>query len=71
MQIDTILFAAGRFPNVKNMRLEAAGIEYSSRDGIYTDKYLRTTNKDVYAVGDCIAMATSPSNADLYGGSGY
>ncbi|NLX25497.1 MAG: NAD(P)/FAD-dependent oxidoreductase [Lentisphaerae bacterium] len=32
--------------------LEAAGVEYSEK-GIKVDKYLRTTKKHIYAIGDC------------------
>lgn len=46
-----LLIAAGRRPNVKNLGLEAAGVEYSDK-GIKVDRSLRTTNKRVYAVGD-------------------
>lgn len=46
-----LLVATGRAPNVKNLHLEAAGIEYTPR-GITVDAGLRTTNRRVYAVGD-------------------
>lgn len=63
LEVDAILFAIGRTPNVEGMGLETAGIEYSPSDGIYSDKFLRTTNESVYAVGDCIAMEQSPQLA--------
>ncbi len=47
----TLLVAAGRTPNVEGLDLERAGIEYSKR-GIKVDKSMRTTNKNVYAIGD-------------------
>ena len=46
-----LLLAAGRVPNVENLNLEAAGIEYTKR-GVSVDQGLRTTNKNVYAAGD-------------------
>jgi pyruvate/2-oxoglutarate dehydrogenase complex dihydrolipoamide dehydrogenase (E3) component len=52
------MFAAGRQPNVKGLGLEEAGVAYSERDGIYADNYMRTTNSNIFAVGDCLAMAT-------------
>ncbi len=46
-----LLIAAGRNPNVEGLDLEAAGIEYDRR-GIKVDAGLKTTNKNVYAIGD-------------------
>jgi pyruvate/2-oxoglutarate dehydrogenase complex dihydrolipoamide dehydrogenase (E3) component len=46
-----LLVAAGRSPNVGDLGLEAAGIEYS-RAGVKVDAGLRTTNRRVYAIGD-------------------
>ena len=37
LEIDAILFAAGRVPNVRGMGLEEAGVEFSDRDGIYAN----------------------------------
>jgi pyruvate/2-oxoglutarate dehydrogenase complex dihydrolipoamide dehydrogenase (E3) component len=46
-----VLVAAGRRPNVEDLALDAAHIQYEPH-GIIVDKRLRTTNKRVYAVGD-------------------
>ncbi|MEE9329751.1 MAG: FAD-dependent oxidoreductase [Parvularculaceae bacterium] len=46
-----ILVATGRRPNVADLNLEAAGIDYSKR-GIKVDGALRTSNKRIYAAGD-------------------
>lgn len=46
-----VLIAAGRSPSLAGLNLEAAGITHD-RQGIDTDKYLRTSNKRVFAVGD-------------------
>jgi pyruvate/2-oxoglutarate dehydrogenase complex dihydrolipoamide dehydrogenase (E3) component len=46
-----LLLAAGRRPNVQDLGLEAAGIEYGAR-GIMVDARLRTTNRRVFAIGD-------------------
>ena len=48
-----LLVAAGRRPNVSNLRLENAGVAYSPR-GIDVDARLRTTNKKIFAIGDVI-----------------
>ncbi|HVR45718.1 MAG TPA: FAD-dependent oxidoreductase [Candidatus Binatia bacterium] len=49
---EAIFYALGRAPNVHGLGLEAAGIAYGARTGITVDAMLRTTNPDVYAVGD-------------------
>ncbi len=46
-----LLLAKGRVPNIENLNLEAASIEYTKR-GVTVDQGLRTTNKKVYAAGD-------------------
>ncbi len=47
-----LLLATGRIANVAELNLEAAGITYSNK-GIQVDKRLRTTNHQVFAIGDC------------------
>ena len=59
-----MLFATGRQPNVDHLGLQAAGVTYHPRDGIYANKYLQTTNPNIYAVGDCIAMVDYVPNAN-------
>jgi len=49
---DVLLIAVGRRPNVHDLGLEEAGVEYSEK-GIRVDRHLRTSQKDVYAAGDC------------------
>lgn len=47
-----LLLATGRTANVKELNLEAAGVVYTDK-GIEVDKRLRTTNRHVFAIGDC------------------
>jgi pyruvate/2-oxoglutarate dehydrogenase complex dihydrolipoamide dehydrogenase (E3) component len=47
-----ILVATGRVPTTDGLGLEAAGIAFD-KSGIIVDKGLRTTNRRVYAIGDC------------------
>ncbi|MFZ5783126.1 MAG: dihydrolipoyl dehydrogenase family protein [Pseudomonadota bacterium] len=47
-----LLVAAGRKPVVDGLGLETAGIAHTSR-GITVDRSLRTTNRRVWAIGDC------------------
>ena len=47
-----LLLAAGRKANVEDLGLEAAGVAYSPT-GIEVDARLRTTNRKIWAIGDC------------------
>lgn len=47
-----IIIATGRRPNVQNFNPEAAKVNYSPR-GIVVDEHLRTSNRRIYAIGDC------------------
>ncbi|MCM0080241.1 mercuric reductase [Geomonas sp. Red32] len=51
LEVDAILVAAGRIPNLEGLGLESAGIA-SGRSGVVVDDFLRTTNRRVYAAGD-------------------
>ncbi|HKZ76900.1 MAG TPA: FAD-dependent oxidoreductase [Pyrinomonadaceae bacterium] len=48
---EEILVATGRSPNTEQLNLEAAGVNYDKR-GIGTNDYLRTSSRNIYAVGD-------------------
>ncbi len=50
--VDEVMLSIGRVPNVEDLGLEAAGIEFEASRGIEIDDFLRTTNADVYAAGD-------------------
>jgi len=51
LECDQILVAVGRLPNVDDLGLGRANIEYSAR-GIVVDRRQRTSQKHIYAVGD-------------------
>jgi len=50
--VDEVLVGAGRAPNVEEMGLEEAGVEYDARQGVHVDDRLRTTSARIYAAGD-------------------
>lgn len=52
IEVDEILVAVGRTPNLEGLGLEAAGIVYDARKGVKVDELLRTSNPRVYAAGD-------------------
>lgn len=46
-----LLVAAGRQPNIEQLKLEAAGVAFN-KHGITVDQGLKTSNSKIYAVGD-------------------
>ena len=70
LEINSILFATGRKPNVINMGLEAAGVEYDVNDGIYSNAKMATTNGNIFTVGDCAAAALNREEAKTIKGTG-
>lgn len=50
-EADKILMSTGRGPVTEGLNLEAAGIEYT-RKGIVVDDHFKTSNPNVYAIGD-------------------
>ncbi|WP_029029220.1 dihydrolipoyl dehydrogenase family protein [Salinarimonas rosea] len=52
-----LLVAAGRRPTVGDLGLEAAGVAHDAA-GIRVDARLRTTNRKIYAIGDCASGGT-------------
>ena len=53
LTVDRILVAAGRAPNVEGLGLDVAGVAYDERRGVHVDDRLRTSNRRIFAVGDC------------------
>jgi pyruvate/2-oxoglutarate dehydrogenase complex dihydrolipoamide dehydrogenase (E3) component len=51
VQVDQLLIATGRRPNVDNMGLDKVGVELFGH-GIKVDDRLQTTSPDIFAVGD-------------------
>ena len=47
-----LLVAAGRTPNIEHLDLDKAGIAFTAH-GITVDESLRTSNRGVWAIGDC------------------
>ena len=50
--VDRVLVGIGRAPNVENMGLEDAGVQYDARHGVQVDDRLQTTNPRIFAAGD-------------------
>ncbi len=54
--VDRLLVAAGRAPNVEGLNLEAAGVEYDTKNGVRVNDRLQTTNPRIYAAGDICSL---------------
>ena len=50
-EVDQLLVATGRTPNVEGLNLEKVGVDYSP-SGVAIDDYFRTSNSNIYAAGD-------------------
>jgi len=50
--VDKVMFATGRWPNVKGLGLEAAGVRINDKGAIAVDAFSRTSVPHIYAVGD-------------------
>ncbi len=52
LEAEAVLVATGRRPNTDALALDKAGIETTPRGAVKVDSLLRTTAKDVWALGD-------------------
>ena len=52
VEVDALLVAAGRAPNVEGLGLEKAGVRVDTGSGVIVDDRLRTTNPRIFAAGD-------------------
>lgn len=62
---DQILVGIGRAPNVNNLGLDKAGVEFNARAGITVNDNLRTSNPNIFAAGDCCMMHKFTHAADV------
>jgi dihydrolipoamide dehydrogenase len=54
LQVDKVIVGIGVMPNTENLGIDQIGIK-TSRNFIDVDSYYRSTVKNIYAIGDCIA----------------
>ncbi len=64
-EVDAILVAVGRAPNVRGLGLEDVGVRYDDRSGVEVDDRLRTTNPRIFAAGDVCMAAKFTHAADF------
>ena len=65
VRVDCIVLATGSEPNL-DCGLENAGVKYKAT-GITVDKLFQTSEKHIYAVGDCISSESSTDRAEYEG----
>jgi NAD(P) transhydrogenase len=58
---DALLYAVGRQGNIDKLNLQAAGVDSDDRARIKVDEEFRTTQKNVFAVGDVIGFPSLAS----------
>jgi dihydrolipoamide dehydrogenase len=53
-EVDYLMIAGGRVPDVEGLGLQEAGVELEENGKIKVDPYQRTTNQKVFAIGDIV-----------------
>jgi dihydrolipoamide dehydrogenase len=53
-EVDYLMIAGGRAPDVEDLGLQEAGIELEENGKVKVDEYQRTTNQKVFAIGDLV-----------------
>lgn len=56
LQAERLLVATGRRPNTQSLALERPGVKVDASGAVVVDEQLRTSAKNIYAVGDCSTM---------------
>lgn len=64
---DLVVHGTGRAPNIDHLNLTAAGVE-SGRNGIKVSPYMRTTNPNIFAAGDCADSGPNLTPVSAYEG---
>ena len=63
--VDAVVVATGRKPNIEDLLLENAGVEYG-KEGILVNDELMTTTDNIYACGDVIGKYLFTQAASFY-----
>ena len=64
IEVDHLLVAAGRAPNVEGLGLDVAGVQ-TNPHGVQVDDHLQTTNRRIYACGDVCSRFQFTHAADF------
>ena len=52
LEVDEVMYATGRVPNVRGLGLREAGVEVKASGEIVVDRYSRSSAENIFAVGD-------------------
>ncbi|HEX6179235.1 MAG TPA: FAD-dependent oxidoreductase, partial [Thermoanaerobaculia bacterium] len=63
IEVDKVLYAAGRSSNTADLNLEAAGVKTGNRGVIIVDETYRTSAPNIYAAGDVIGFPALASTS--------
>lgn len=64
-ELDQLLVAVGRTPNVDGMGLDNAGVAFDPNSGVTVNDRLQTTNPNIYAAGDVCSKYKFTHAADF------
>jgi glutathione reductase (NADPH) len=53
LEVDAVLFATGRKPNLESLGLDQIGVDINSDQAIAVNEHSQTSQPHIYAVGDC------------------
>lgn len=51
---------------MENLGLDVAGVNFDQKEGVKVDNHLRTTNEQIFAVGDCCSQYQFTHNSDIH-----
>jgi len=54
-ECDVVLISVGRKPNTKGLNLENVGVDLDKKNRVKTDKNFKTSQANIYAIGDVIS----------------
>jgi glutathione reductase (NADPH) len=57
LEVDTVLWAVGRVPNIKKLNLDSAGVKLNEKGYVVADPYQATTTEGIFALGDACGVA--------------
>ena len=64
LQVDLVVNGAGRTANIESLNLQAAGVNFSKK-GIIVDRKMKTSNDNIFAIGDCAKSLQLARVADM------
>ena len=65
LEVDQLLIAVGRAPNVEGLGLDAARVKFDAQQGVHVNDRLQTSNPRIYAAGDICSRFKFTHAADF------